>query len=123
MRDCGLRVARTSRFGEEWRLLGLEGSAEGHFVVEGGRVVGLATSKGHLRAPLVIDASGRAVVFARRQRRTLGVTEMNELMREAQADAYARLFAIFVKHKDHIARVTFWGLSDRRSWRRTPMSS
>lgn len=23
---------------EEWRLLGLEGSAEGHFVVEGGRV-------------------------------------------------------------------------------------
>jgi GH35 family endo-1,4-beta-xylanase len=36
---------------------------------------------------------------------------------KAQADAYARLFAIFVKHKDVIERVTFWGLSDRRSWR------
>lgn len=36
---------------------------------------------------------------------------------KAQADAYARLFAIFVKHKDHIERVTFWGLSDRRTWR------
>ena len=36
---------------------------------------------------------------------------------KAQADAYARLFAIFIKHKDTVERVTFWGLSDRRSWR------
>ena len=36
----------------------------------------------------------------------------------AQADAYARLFALFVKHRDAIDRVTFWGLNDRRSWRR-----
>lgn len=34
-----------------------------------------------------------------------------------QADAYARLFAIFIKHRDVVQRVTFWGLSDRRSWR------
>jgi len=36
---------------------------------------------------------------------------------KAQADAYARLFAILIKHKDVIDRVTFWGLSDRRTWR------
>lgn len=36
---------------------------------------------------------------------------------KAQADAYARLFAIFIKHKDVLERVTFWGLSDRRTWR------
>ncbi len=36
---------------------------------------------------------------------------------KAQADAYARLFAIFIKHKDMVERVTFWGLSDRRTWR------
>ncbi|MFO0852437.1 MAG: endo-1,4-beta-xylanase [Gemmataceae bacterium] len=36
---------------------------------------------------------------------------------KAQADAYAKLFAIFLKHKDVIERVTFWGLSDRRTWR------
>ena len=36
---------------------------------------------------------------------------------KAQADAYARLFAIFIKHKAVIERVTFWGLSDRRTWR------
>ena len=36
----------------------------------------------------------------------------------AQADAYARLFALFVKHRAAIDRVTFWGLNDRRSWRR-----
>jgi len=36
----------------------------------------------------------------------------------AQADSYAKLFAIFAKHHDAIDRVTFWGLNDRRSWRR-----
>jgi GH35 family endo-1,4-beta-xylanase len=36
---------------------------------------------------------------------------------QAQADAYGRLFAIFVRHRDAIDRVTFWGLHDRRSWR------
>src|SRR5262249_17243411 len=35
----------------------------------------------------------------------------------AQAEAYSKLFAIFEKHKSVIGRVTFWGLSDRRSWR------
>jgi GH35 family endo-1,4-beta-xylanase len=36
---------------------------------------------------------------------------------KAQADAYARLFSIFIKHKDAMDRVTFWGLSDGRTWR------
>jgi len=36
---------------------------------------------------------------------------------QAQANAYAKLFAIFLKHRDVINRVTFWGLNDRRSWR------
>lgn len=34
-----------------------------------------------------------------------------------QADDYAKLFAVFQKHKDVIERVTFWGLHDRRTWR------
>ena len=37
----------------------------------------------------------------------------------AQADAYGKLFAIFVRNRAAIDRVTFWGLNDRRSWRRT----
>ncbi|HEX4999321.1 MAG TPA: endo-1,4-beta-xylanase [Terriglobia bacterium] len=36
---------------------------------------------------------------------------------QSQADAYAKLFALFLKHRDVINRVTFWGLNDRRSWR------
>ena len=36
----------------------------------------------------------------------------------AQADAYGKLFALFVKHRDAIDRITFWGLNDNRSWRR-----
>jgi endo-1,4-beta-xylanase len=35
---------------------------------------------------------------------------------QQQADEYAKLFALLVKHKDAISRVTFWGLDDNRSW-------
>jgi GH35 family endo-1,4-beta-xylanase len=36
---------------------------------------------------------------------------------KTQVETYARLFTIFAKHKDAVERVTFWGLSDRRTWR------
>jgi endo-1,4-beta-xylanase len=32
------------------------------------------------------------------------------------ADQYAQLFTLFLKHRDKISRVTFWGLHDGRSW-------
>ena len=35
-----------------------------------------------------------------------------------QAEVYKKLFEIFMRHTDVIERVTFWGLSDKRSWRR-----
>ncbi len=35
------------------------------------------------------------------------------------ADQYARLFALFLKHRDKISRITFWGLHDGRSWLNT----
>ncbi len=35
----------------------------------------------------------------------------------AQAEDYAKLFAIFKKYEKVIERVTFWGLNDRRTWR------
>lgn len=35
------------------------------------------------------------------------------------ADQYAKLFALFLRHKDKIARVTFWGLHDGRTWLNT----
>lgn len=34
------------------------------------------------------------------------------------ADQYASLFRVFVKHRQNIELVTFWGLTDRDSWRR-----
>jgi endo-1,4-beta-xylanase len=36
-----------------------------------------------------------------------------------QADQYAKLFAILLKHKDAIERVTFWGADDGHSWLNT----
>ena len=37
---------------------------------------------------------------------------------EAQAKRYGEIFAVFLKHRDAIERVTFWGLRDTDSWRR-----
>ena len=37
-------------------------------------------------------------------------------MQTKLANRYAEIFRIFLKHKDVISRVTFWGLSDRQSW-------
>jgi endo-1,4-beta-xylanase len=36
---------------------------------------------------------------------------------QRQAQVYGKLFAIFNQHAKSISRVTFWGISDRRSWR------
>ncbi len=37
---------------------------------------------------------------------------------QKQAELYAKLFEILKRHSDVVDRVTFWGISDRRSWRR-----
>ena len=37
---------------------------------------------------------------------------------EKQAEVYKQLFEIFKRHADVIDRITFWGISDNRSWRR-----
>jgi endo-1,4-beta-xylanase len=36
---------------------------------------------------------------------------------QQQAQVYAKLFDIFNRHASSVSRVTFWGISDRRSWR------
>jgi endo-1,4-beta-xylanase len=35
----------------------------------------------------------------------------------AQAKRYEAIFALFLKHKDVISRVTFWGVNDGNSWK------
>lgn len=37
---------------------------------------------------------------------------------QKQAEVYKKLFEIFMRHSNVVERVTFWGLSDTRSWRR-----
>jgi endo-1,4-beta-xylanase len=37
-------------------------------------------------------------------------------MLQEQATDYANLFKLFLKHRDKITRVTFWGMHDGQSW-------
>jgi endo-1,4-beta-xylanase len=34
-----------------------------------------------------------------------------------QADRYAGLFSLFLKHRDKFDRITFWAVHDKQSWR------
>jgi endo-1,4-beta-xylanase len=44
-----------------------------------------------------------------------GTVSADDFQRQAQV--YAKPFEIFKRHSNTISRVTFWGISDRRSWR------
>src|SRR5690606_36440961 len=37
-------------------------------------------------------------------------------VQQQQATDYESLFRLFLKHKDKISRVTFWGVNDKQSW-------
>lgn len=43
--------------------------------------------------------------------------QQTEKERIAQGYLYAKLMDLYKAHADHIARVTFWGMDDRTSWR------
>jgi len=59
------------------------------------------------------DISARAEAAAAANPYTAGLPAQQQ---QALADRYAALFRVFLKHRDAIARVTFWGVTDRTSW-------
>lgn len=70
---------------------------------------------------LDIDVVTRETAGAGVETREQGVGDpfangLPEDLQQRLADQYARLFALFLKHRDKIDRVTFWGLHDGRSW-------
>jgi endo-1,4-beta-xylanase len=59
------------------------------------------------------DISVRAKADANSNPYTAGLPEA---MQQALAKRYADIFAAFLKYRDVIKRVTFWGVTDRHSW-------
>jgi endo-1,4-beta-xylanase len=43
-------------------------------------------------------------------------TGLPDTVAAAQAKSYGDLFKLFLKHKDKVSRVTFWGVNDGQSW-------
>ena len=44
------------------------------------------------------------------------INSLPDSIQQKLSDDYERLFRLFVKHKDKISRVTFWGVNDGQSW-------
>jgi len=59
------------------------------------------------------DINARAEVTPESNPYTAGLPQEQQT---ALADRYAALFKVFVKHRDAITRVTFWGVTDKGSW-------
>jgi endo-1,4-beta-xylanase len=56
--------------------------------------------------------------FGRRGGGTPPSPEVLAAMFEQQAEIYKKMFEIFKRNSDVVKRVTFWGISDTRTWRR-----
>lgn len=70
---------------------------------------------------LDIDVVARSVagaeIGARDERRDDPYVDgLPEDVQRRLAEQYGQLFALFLKHRDKLARVSFWGLHDGRSW-------
>ncbi len=59
------------------------------------------------------DVSAKAEAGANSNPYTAGLPAAEQ---QALADRYAALFRVFLKHRDAITRVTFWGVTDKSSW-------
>lgn len=42
--------------------------------------------------------------------------QLPDSVSRALADSYEQLFRLFLKHRDKISRITFWGVNDGQSW-------
>lgn len=55
-------------------------------------------------------------IYPSREDQEISQAEFLETAEQKQVEQYQMIFNVFRKYKDHIENVTFWGISDRRSW-------
>jgi len=60
--------------------------------------------------------SGADVASRERESRNVQPAPCPPEVLRRQAEQYGRLFALFLKHRDVITRVTFWGIDDAHTW-------
>jgi endo-1,4-beta-xylanase len=125
-----LRIARQLRE----RGLRIDGIGEqGHYVIDGPsateveamvKAIGAAGLKVHIteldidvlpRDPSVWGANLEQKAKLR-EKSDLYVKGLPDAQQRQLADRYAQLFTVFTRHPDTVARVTFWGLTDRTTW-------
>jgi endo-1,4-beta-xylanase len=128
--EGALRIARDLRA----RGLRIDGIGEqGHYVIDGPSVaevesmvqkIAAAGFKVHIteldvdvlpRDPEVwgADLARQAKI---REATDLYVKGLPDAQQRQLAERYAELFAMFARHRESIARVTFWGVTDRHTW-------
>ncbi|XOV92960.1 MAG: endo-1,4-beta-xylanase [Bacteroidota bacterium] len=55
-------------------------------------------------------------IYPSRDDQEISPGEFLETREQKQIDQYQMIFRVFCQYKDNIENVTFWGISDRRSW-------
>ena len=66
---------------------------------------------------IIVDISELDVIAGTDEEGTGRNSTMSEVDAQRQAEVYAKLFRLFLENKEHIGRVTMWGMDDRNSWK------
>jgi endo-1,4-beta-xylanase len=66
---------------------------------------------------IVVDISELDIVAGIDEEAVGKNSKMSDSDAKKQAEVYAKLFKLFLENKEHITRVTMWGMDDANSWK------
>ena len=66
---------------------------------------------------IIVDISELDIIAGNDEEGTGRNSVMTDSDSQKQAEVYAKLFRLFLEKKEHIGRVTMWGMDDRNSWK------
>ena len=115
----GVRISAVGLQGHDkmdWPSVGLQDSTITEFAATGVKVMITELDVDVLPAPGQYRGADISYNVELQNRLNPYAQALPDSAQQALARRYADLFAVFLKHKQHITRVTFWGVSDGDSW-------
>jgi endo-1,4-beta-xylanase len=119
LQAAGVRITAVGLQGHDkmdWPSVGLQDSTITEFAATGVKVA--ITELDIDVLPPVGQNRGADVSFNAELQARLNpyAQALPDSLQQALARRYAELFGVFLKHREHITRITFWGVNDGDSW-------